>query len=81
MIRTFMRVTFPRLIDILFVLSLIGTVIAAFAFAGIASNFSFSYAFLMFITTIISGFVSVLLIFGGIYVLFDIRDTLFEMQE
>ena len=81
MIRTFMRVTFPKLIDVLFALSLIGTVLGALGMAWAMSVYGIIYGFLMFVVTILSGAVGTVLVFGGIYVLFDIRDTLFEMKE
>jgi len=77
MIRSFMRVTFPKLIDILFILSLIGNFLAAIMMASFLGSFSF----LTFIVSLLSGTLGIVLLFGGIYVLFDIRDTLFEMKE
>lgn len=77
MIRTFMRATFPMLINVLFVLSLLGAIIGAWALASGWGGFSF----VRFLMSLVLGISGVILLFGSIYVLLDIRDTLLEMKE
>lgn len=75
MIRNFMRVTFPKLLDILFVLSAVGVLIAAFSAGSIASQMYGSF-FISFISVLLPGLVGVVVGFGVLYVLLDIRDGL-----
>lgn len=75
MIRNFMRVTFPKVLDILFISSVVGVVIAAFL-AGSISSQMYQGFFIPFISLLFPGIVSVVVAFGVIYVLLDIRDAL-----
>ena len=77
MIRAFMRVTFSKWIDILFVLSFIGTFLTAWTMARAMGGFSF----LTFIATLLSGIAGIVLLFGGIYLLLDIRDGFREKKR
>lgn len=69
MIRSFMRVTFPKVIDILFIISVFFVVMGAFF--SLASG-----SLLVCLSVLFAGAVSVVLGFGVIYVLLDIRDAL-----
>lgn len=73
MIRNFMRVTFPKILDILFILSIIGVVIAAFS-AGSITVYHFSFT--VFISVLLPGCMGSIVAFGIVYVLLDIRDAL-----
>lgn len=67
-----MRVMFPKILDILFIISVSGVVIAAYS-AGAAS---YKFSFAIFIPMLLIGLVSATMAFGIIYVLLDIRDAL-----
>ena len=71
--RAFMRTAFPLLVNILCILSIIGVFIIATAFADMIGGGSFLILFI--------GMVVVVLSFGVIYVLLDIRDSLLKIQE
>lgn len=75
MIRNFMRVTFPKVLDILFILSIIGVMIASFS-AGSNMFQSPFFSFTAFIAVLLPGVVGAIVAFGVIYVLLDIRDAL-----
>lgn len=69
MIRKFLRKTFPLLLDVLFALSGIFLVI----FSIITG---FTAGFFAFIGALIGGGITLILSFGTIYLLLDIRDAL-----
>ena len=76
-IRSFMRVVYPTIIDILFVISVIAVFIWALILAVGAGRFGdFGMALLAFFGTCIGGLIGVILTFGMIYVMLDIRDSL-----
>ena len=78
MIKNFMRVTFPKLLDLFVILSFIGcflmsivsAVITASSGAGVVAGF---FAFLL---SLCLGAIGIVVWFGVIYVLLDIRDSL-----
>lgn len=72
MIRKFMRATFPKIIDIAFVLSFVALFIGAIAAANMSYNFSIG----TFLSILCVGGVGIVLTFGFIYILLDIRDSL-----
>lgn len=65
MIRDFMRFTFPAVLDILFILSIIGVLIAAFS--AFAMSPGFFMALLPFISVLVPGIVGVVVAFGVIF--------------
>ncbi len=69
MIRAFMRSAFPKLLDILFVIGAAGVLLVAFSALAAAG-------FLSFLSTLIGGGISLILGFGVVYLLLDIRDGL-----
>ena len=77
MIRAFMRVTFSKLIDILFVLGFAVTFIGAWMSASAMGGFSL----LAFIVALLSGTAGLVLLFGLVYLLLDIRDGFQEKKR
>lgn len=75
MIRNFMRHNLPHVMDILFIISIIGVAIAAYS---VGYNFTRDGAsFLIpFISVLLPGVVGVIVAFGIFFVLLDIRDVL-----
>jgi hypothetical protein len=81
MIRDFMRVRFPQLIDGLFVLSAIGLCLSAIIYGGVAwAAGGFLAGFFTFIAVLFFGVLSLILMFGMIYVLLDMRDSLRNLE-
>jgi len=80
MIRTFFRATFPKILDVLFMVSAVGIVFAAFSFSPPIQYVEFATVAKIFLTILIGGLVSIVLFFGVIYALLDIRDSL-EISE
>ena len=77
MIKNFMCSTFPKIIDILVILSFIGVFIGAIAYAIIAGQFGgVASGILTFMLSLVLGAVGVIIFFGAIYTLLDIRDSL-----
>lgn len=81
MIRNYMRTFFPKLVDILFILSFIGIFISALIYAMTMRGFGIGTSVGIFLMTIVIGTVGVTLAFGGIYLLLDIRDSLQGRKE
>ena len=82
MIRDFMRVTFPEALDILFVFSIIGVVIAAFTAGSTMLQYSDgSFLFIPFLSVLLTGIIGVVVAFGVIYALLDIRDALQDKKQ
>jgi hypothetical protein len=76
MIRKFMRGTFPKVLDILFAISVVGVVIAAFSAGSAQGALLGRFSFMGFITALIPGGIGVIFVFGVMYILLDIRDAL-----
>jgi len=76
MIRELMRLTFPKIMDALFVLALVGVLVMAIMYAQAASFMGMGQGFTTFIVTLCLGILAVIVSFGVIYVLLDIRDSL-----
>ena len=81
MIRNYMRTFFPKLVDILFVLTIIGVLIWAATMAKSVGTFNAVAGFGTFLVTAIGGIVGSTLSFGVIYLLLDIRDSLQDKKE
>lgn len=75
MIRKFMRITFPKVLDALFILGIVGVAIAAYA-VGSAARQYMGFNFAAFISILIPGIVGIIVAVGVIYILLDIRDAL-----
>jgi len=78
MIKNFMRVTFPKLLDIFVIVSFIGCVLLSILYAGIitSSGAGVVAGFFVFLLSLCLGTVGIIVSFGVIYVLLDIRDSL-----
>lgn len=77
MIRKFMRYTFPKILDALFILSNIAVILMAIMNAQTASRFIGGGSwFMTFAISACLGVIGVIVGFGVIYVLLDIRDSL-----
>jgi len=77
MIRKFMRATFPKIIDITFVLSFVALFIGAIAMANMMGM---GFSIVTFLLTFFIGGMGIVLTFGFIYILLDIRDSLQKDQ-
>lgn len=69
MIRNFILGSFPKILDVVFVISLLVVFMSA---VGAAIRFGF----ISFLITLVAGSCALVLSFGVIYILLDIRDTL-----
>lgn len=79
MIRAFMRQWFPRVLNIMFVLSVIGVLIPGFF---IMSQPAYRYGgFLVGLGCIVGGLITVIMLYGALYVLLDIRDALVKRNQ
>lgn len=70
MIRSFMRFTFPKILDVLFILCAVVVVLYAVVIAITTGSM------LGFLLTLLVGAISIIMAFGTLYVLLDIRDAL-----
>jgi hypothetical protein len=77
MIRNYMRVVFPKLVDVFFALSLACVLVAALA----AASAGYTGGITTFFAIAVPGALFVTLAFGGIYVLLDIRDSLEKLPK
>lgn len=79
MIRAFMRQWFPRVLNIMFVISVIGVCLPGFF---IMSQPSYMYGgFLVGLCCIVGGLITVIMLYGALYVLLDIRDALVQRNQ
>ncbi|MDR3044946.1 MAG: hypothetical protein LBU75_11910 [Desulfovibrio sp.] len=74
MIRRWLMRIFPKLLDVGFVLGLIGAVGVA-TFAGLANPKGDGFAFIPFFMTLFFGLSGMVVSFGSLYLLLDIRDA------
>ena len=77
MIMAFMRQWFPRVLDITFVLSVIGVFLSGF-FIG---SQMWRGGFLVGLCCILGGLITVIMLYGAIYTLLDIRDALVKRDQ
>jgi len=76
-----MHVTFPKILDLLFVISIITVFITALSTAITAASYAYKSGFLVFFSVFVPGIVGVIVAFGTIYVLLDIRDNLQKKNQ
>ena len=79
--KKFVRDTFPKLIDFLFLLSIAAVAVAAALSALGASYGGLFSAVIAFLITFCIGIVGVIVSFGVVYTLLDIRDTLLDIRN
>lgn len=77
MIRAFMRQWFPRVLDITFVISVIGVFLPGF----FIMSQPISGGFLLGLACIVGGLITVIMLYGALYVLLDIRDALVKRNQ
>lgn len=80
MIRNFMRVTFPKVLDSLFILGIVGVIIAAYAVGSAAQQYV-GFQFMAFISVLLPGVIGIIVVVGVIYILMDIRDALQDKRQ
>lgn len=76
MIRAFMRQWFPRVLNIMFVLSVIGVFFPGFFIMSQGYG-----GFLLGLCCILGGLITVIMLYGALYVLLDIRDALVKRNQ
>ena len=77
MIRAFVRQWFPWVLNIMFVLSVIGVFIPGF----FIMSQPYMYGFLAGLCFIVGGLITVIMLYGALYVLLDIRDALVKRNQ
>lgn len=80
MIRRWLMRIFPRLLDVGFVLGLIGAAGVA-TFAGLVNPKGDRFAFIPFFITLFFGLSGMVVSFGSLYLMLDIRDAVREQAQ
>lgn len=73
MIRSLFRFWFPKLLNVLFILSILFVVIGAFSLSSNPYNGRFMP--MVFLPSLVGGIAATMCIFGVVYILLDIRDA------
>ena len=82
MIKNFMRTAFSKLLDIFVILCFVGVFIGAMTYAIImGGHVGVVAGIFTFLLTLCFGAVSVIVWFGIIYILLDIRDSSLEIRD
>jgi len=73
MIKNFIRVTFPKVLDVFVALSFVGCLLLSLCYGGLVGGLP---GFFVFLCSLFMGTIGIIVGYGVIYVLLDIRDSL-----
>lgn len=76
MIRKYILKYFEKLLDITCIIAIVGVLIASFSAAMIPGWNGNSFSFTSFLITLLGGGCAIVISYGVLYLLFDIRDEL-----